>query len=332
MTPDLPPNQAGNPRRTIAFVMDAYETLNLDTETSLLLMGELMQRGHTVCWLEANDLTLRENRLQLKVRKVKTIEPFVLSPPIMMNAVRAETELDALIIRKDPPFERDYLHLTYLLDFLPAKILQINPSASLRAYNEKLFALQFPEYCAPTIVSSNKDEIRSFAKQHRSTVIKPLDDCSGRRIFLINANCDKAIEAQLETAFTHFGENAFVMAQIFLPGVSKGDKRVFLVDGVPVGAVNRIPRSSTSLANIHQGAVCESTEITENERRICAVVGEELSRRKIVLAGLDFIDGYLTEVNITSPSAVRQINEVDGLSLEKPIVDSILSKVSRHRY
>ncbi|MBT4162425.1 MAG: glutathione synthase [Gammaproteobacteria bacterium] len=315
-------------QQTIAFLMDPYETLNLATETSLLLIDELITRGHDVFWLEADDLVLRNNTVELNLRKVVSTAPFHLEP--MVYGQTAE-ELDALVVRVDPPFNQNYLHLTYLLEFLPKSVLQINSPTALRECNEKLLTLQFPEFCPPTIVTSHRPAIEKFAKELGKIIVKPLEDCSGRGIAVIDPR--RNLDHQLDAALANFQENAFVMAQAFLPGVARGDKRIFLVDGVPIGAVNRIPRTPTSLANIHQGAICERTDITDREHHICEQVGAELSQRNVLLAGLDFIDGYLTEVNITSPSAVRQINEVTGGRLETAIVDHLLAKLqTRSRF
>jgi len=305
-------------RYRIGFLMDAYDSLNLATETSLLCMDELIARGHSVYWLEQSGLSLWGGRLYARLVRQQSTNPFLQDPA---DTIGVEA-LDALVIRKDPPFDKSYLHLTYLLDFLDPAVVQINSPGALRDVNEKVHTLKWPEYCPDTMVSRDPDVLLEFASRYDRVVLKPLDDCSGRGIRFAGADAASAarIRAMLE-------EEGYVLAQEFLPGVRQGDKRVYLVNGQPVGWVNRIPAPGSDLANIHQGAICRASELTMRERNISEVVGADLVNRGILLAGLDFIDGRLTEINVTSPSAVRQINEVAGSHLEIVIVDAIVDRI-----
>lgn len=316
-------NVSSQPTRHIGFLMDPYDTLNLDTETSLLLMDELMCRGHVAYWIEQPALSLRNGRLEGRLTRVQSTAPFILeaSSSIAVDA------LDALIIRKDPPFDKSYLHLTYLLDYVPADVVQINSPAALRDVNEKVFMLRWPQYCPDTLVSRDLQTVLAFARRHDKVVLKPLDDCSGRRIRFVQPMAGAAAEAEIAAMLDAEG---YVVAQAFLPAVRQGDKRVYLVNGEPIAWVNRVPGGGSDLANIHQGATCEAAELTVSERHISELVGNELVARGILLAGLDFIAGKLTEVNVTSPSALRQINEVTGQRVEREVVDGILSRIDRH--
>jgi len=306
----------------IGFLMNAYETLNLETETSLLLMDELMSRGHVVYWLEQEGIALENGRLDAPLQKVVATAPFRLDGNEQIDVNR----LDALIIRKDPPFDKYYLHLTYLLEFLDPGVVQVNSPAALRSLNEKIATLRWPEFCPETLVSLDPERLLAFANRFARIVIKPLDDCSGRGITFLRRN-DPAARDKLAQLQQRHG---FLMAQEYLDNVTRGDKRVYVAAGKPVGWVNRIPADERSLANIHQGATCAATSLTDREEQISLTVGGALLEEGILLAGLDFIDERLTEINVTSPSAVRQINAVTGRRVELAIVDAILAKIAAH--
>lgn len=309
----------------LCFLMDPWERLNLETETSLLLMDELRSRGHTACWLQQEGTSLRGSTVYGVVAEVLSTSPFELGEPHRI----ALNDLDAIVIRKDPPFDETYLHLTYLLGFVSDHVALINSPAALRDMNEKLSTLAWADRCPDTLVTMDAMQLAEFAREHKRIVIKPLDDCSGRGIVFVDG-ADPALDLTLDHVIRR-GMQKFVLAQEYLPGVKKGDKRVFLVDGVPVGWVNRVPAAGKDLANIHQGASCHATELTEQERALSQEIGKVLVAKGVILAGLDFIDGRLTEINLTSPSAVRQINAVSNTQLETTIVDAILRAISEKR-
>ncbi len=315
-------------KSALVFVMNPYARLNLQTETSLLLMQELLERGHAVYWLQEDELSLQHNRLTGYVHAVESVSPFRLGPRNLCNL----DEFDALLLRKDPPFDTSYLQLTLLLDFLDPRVVQFNETRALRNFNEKLVPLLWPHFTPPTLVSRNASLIAQFVDEHRHVVLKPLHDCSGRGISKVDWDVNGVFHAVIARALSApEGATPFVLAQKFLPNVVAGDKRIFLVDGEPIGAVNRLPRPGTFLANIHQGALCEKASISDAERHVIDTIAPMLRREGIVLAGADFIDGFLTEVNITSPSAVRQINAVSGERLEGRIVDSMLARIRQKR-
>jgi glutathione synthase len=311
--------------------MDPYETLNLETETSLLIMQELIARGVQVTWLEEHGIGLRDGHLHGETREVLSIEPF------RLGSARVESldQYDALLPRIDPPVDADYVQATQLLDFLSPHVVQFNPARALRTFNEKLIPLMWPQFTPPTLVSREIEEFTAFFSKHRDIILKPLNECSGRGIKRLQHRSGRSFRRQIEEALGEPRITAtFMLAQKFLPGVQNGDKRVFLLDGEPLGAVNRIPKDPHSLANIHQGAMCEATSLSGRELQVLRAVGPFLRQENILLAGVDFIDGYLTEVNITSPSALRQINAVSGTSLETVIVDAMLDRIAdvRLRY
>lgn len=310
-------------RSTWLFVMDAYETLNLETETSLLLMEALIARGQRVLWTEMHGVYLDQANLRAGVREVRSARPLTLLPPEDISL----STIDAILVRKDPPFDSSYLHLTYLLGHLDAGIAQFNNVAALRNLNEKLLPLRWPHLTPPTITTMSMAAALGFLGEHKEIVVKPLDDCSGRGILRISSE-DEDPRAVLAEAFAdQSGAPRYLIAQAFLPAVREGDKRVFLLDGRAIGAVNRVPAKDSFLANIHQGALCEAAELTDVENSAIAEVGPFLKSEGVLLAGVDFIGGLITEINLTSPSALRQINAVSGIELEQKVVDEMIAHV-----
>ncbi len=303
--------------------MDPYETLNLETETSLLMMGELMKLGHQVDWVEMEGLSMEGADLWGQVRSLRAVKPFALTPPVH----KPLGGYDALVVRKDPPFEINYYHSTLLLDHLPKRVVQINPVAALRQFNEKLFGLFWPHLTPPTWTGMDLEGLLAFALEHQKIVVKPLDDCSGRGITLVEAAQPGLRENLADLLGAGPGKKRFVTAQRFIPKVSEGDKRIYLVNGKPLGWVNRVPAAGNFLGNIHQGAVCKSTEITAKEAEIVEFLGPQLRSRGLFLVGLDLVGEWVTEINLTSPSAIRQINEVMGKNLEIELVAQMVEYV-----
>jgi glutathione synthase len=310
------------------FVMDPLETLNLETETSLLLMQELIERGQGAYWLQQEDVALAHDQPMGRVSRVTGTDPLVLAEPRWRNL----SSFDAVLVRKDPPFNTNYLQLTLILDHLDPGVAQFNDVKALRDFNEKMLPLRWPEYTPPTLITMNVEQLERFTIEHRTVVLKPLNDCSGRGISKIEWDERGDFRARIEAALTNSnGGSRFLLAQKYLPQVSGGDKRIYLVNGEPVGMVNRVPLRGSYLANIHQGARCEAAQLSARESHIIRTIAPFLLDHGIFLAGADFIDGYLTEVNITSPSAIRQINEVSGEQVQQKIVDAMLEKIDRKR-
>jgi glutathione synthase len=308
------------------FVMDPYETLNLETETSLLLMQELIERGQGVYWLQQEDLSLVHDQPMGLVFPVTGTDPLQRAEPAWSNLNR----FDAVLVRKDPPFDTGYLQLTLILDHLDPGVAQFNDVKALRNFNEKMLPLRWPEFTPPTLISMSADQLARFAMKHQCLVLKPLDDCSGRGILKIEWDEHGDFREQINEALIDSnGKPRFLLAQKYLPAVSQGDKRVYLVNGKALGMVNRIPQAGSFLANIHQGAKCLPAQLSAREDHIIRTIAPFLLEHGIFLAGADFIDGYLTELNITSPSAIRQINEVSGEQVQHRIVDAMLERIRR---
>jgi len=310
----------------VLFIIDALDTLNLTTETSLLLMEELARRGHTSAVATLPDLYLTDAGAGVRAAAIRLRpgeKPFYeLDTP----ADHPFTDFDVVLMRKDPPVNAAYIAATFILERAAAVVPVVNDPTSLRLVNEKLWPLSFGEFAPATLISGNVERLLHFAQAHGRIVLKPLEDCSGRGIVLVDAA--RARQQIADYAAAHGGRA--VLAQRFLEGVTAGDKRILLLAGEPIGAVNRIPRSRDHLANIHQGARVEATTLTAREHAIVAAVRPLLVERRLWLAGIDVIDGHLTEINVTSPSAARQINAVSRTHVERPIVE-FLERIRRKR-
>jgi glutathione synthase len=299
------------------FVIDPLDTLNLTTETSLLLIEEMARRGHEAAVATLPDLYLDERGAGVRARSIAldlTRRPFYeLGGPAELRF----GAFDLILMRKDPPVDADYIIATFVLEQAAAEAPVVNDPVSLRSVNEKLLPLSLPQFSPPTLISNDAGRLAAFAAAHGRIVLKPLQDCSGRGIEVFDRSRAQAVIGPYLAA----RGGSYVMAQRFLPGVAAGDKRILLLGGEPLGVVNRLPRSPDHLANIHQGARVEATDLTPRDREIIAAVKPLLLERRLWLAGIDVIDGHLTEINVTSPSAARQINAVSGTHIEVPIVD-----------
>jgi len=299
------------------FVIDPLDTLNLSTETSLLLVEEVARRGHVASVATIDDLYLSERGPGVRARSITldlSRQPFYTLGPARDHAFG---DFALVLMRKDPPVDESYVLATHILEAACREVPVVNDPVSLRTVNEKLLPLMFPQFSPPTLVSNDPERLGRFAAAHGRIVLKPLEDCSGRGIALVDA----AAAATVVPDYLAARGGRHVLAQQFLEGVTAGDKRILVLAGEILGAVNRVPRSRDHLANIHQGARVEATTITNRERAIVAAVTPMLLERRLWLAGIDVIDGYLTELNVTSPSAARQINAVSGTYVEVGMVD-----------
>ena len=302
-------------------MLDPLEVLILETETSLLMMREAARRGHGHHVAYVRDLYLRDRQARARAHPIEIDE--AARPYWRLGAPedRPLASFDMILMRKDPPVDATYHAALTILEAARGEVPIVNDPAGLRMSNEKLLPLEIPGASVPTVVTADPIVVADFVREHEEVVVKPLNDFSGRGITRLSIK-DSALDADAVGALAaHHGGH--ILVQRFLPEVEKGDKRVFVLDGEPIGWVNRVPRSGSFRANIHQGAEVEPTELTDRERSILAAAAPLLASRGLAMAGFDFIGGWLTEINVTSPSAVRQINQVMGTRLEVRLVDWI---------
>ena len=327
----------------IAIVMDPLEGLSLKKDSTLAMIRAGQARGWEMAYLEQGDLLFQDGRVMLYSRSLQLAEPFAGSlDPADARALAedgatwyqlGETVLesagnfDAILMRKDPPFDMEYIYTTYLLERVEeAGVLVVNKPASLRDCNEKFFATRFPQCCPPLVVSRREDVLRDFQRSHGNVVFKRLDGMGGTSVFRV-MDGDPNLGVILET-LTRSGREQ-IMGQLYLPEIADGDKRILLIDGEPVRyALARVPMAGESRGNLAAGGIGVGRELTERDRWIAAEVGPELERRGLTFTGIDVIGDYLTEVNVTCPTCIRELDSQFSLDIAGDLLDAIGQKLT----
>jgi glutathione synthase len=304
----------------VAIQMDPIETINVAADSTFMLALEAQARGHRLYHYLPRHLSLIDGRVLAKARALKVRrdadQPAELGDFETLDLIK----MDVILMRQDPPFDMAYITATHVLEHVSGKVLVVNDPASVRNAPEKLFATHFPGLMPPTLVSSDREAIVAFRKRHGEIILKPLFGNGGAGIFRVKKD-DENFNALLETFATMYREP--IVVQRYLPEVRKGDKRIILVDGEPVGAVLRVPPKGEARANLHVGGRAAKTKLTRREREICAAIGPTLRDQGLVFVGIDVIGDYLTEINVTSPTGIQEINRLDGAALEKKVWDAI---------
>jgi glutathione synthase len=303
------------------FIVDPVPGLNPDADTSVTFMREAARRGQRVATCGVSDLSIagggrpRARFVETRVRDGR--DWFELGSP-------GSDELaafDVVWMRKDPPYDLNYFFVTHLLDLVPPQTLVVNAPRGLREVTEKLFILRFPELCPESLVSRSIPELLEFRRKlGGEMVIKPLDGCGGEGVFHLTPE-DRNVQTILELGTRH--GTTYQIAQAYIPEVRDGDKRIIVVEGEPVGAVLRRPQHWETRANFHVGGTAVKTALSARDREICATIGPSLREYGIVFAGIDVIGRYLTEVNVTSPTGIQEINRLDGAALERGVLDAV---------
>lgn len=310
-----------------AFVMDPLEKVLPDKDTTFAFMLEAIGRGHQAYFVALHDLFAVGNRPFAGARRCAVMRA---TPHYRFLDEGAEYPLesfDAIFMRKDPPADAAYLYATMLLSLADrSRTFVLNEPAGLREANEKLYALNFPGAIPPTLVSQDLGRLKRFmAEQGGQMIVKPLDGHGGESVFLAAAE-DRNLNAILE-AVTRF-ESRPIMAQRYLPEIRDGDKRLIVLDGEPLGCTLRVPRDDENRGNIHVGGNCVRAEVTARDREICAMLRPRLKRDGLYFVGLDIIGNYLTEVNVTSPTGIQEIDRLNGENLEAQVIDFVEQRVA----
>jgi glutathione synthase len=303
-------------------VMDPIEGIKAYKDSTFAMLLESQRRGHALFYMEPGDLFAKDGRVfagmqQLEVRD-NTTDWFSLTP----LGTRPLDELNVVLMRRDPPFDMDYIYTTYMLELAEkAGTLIINRPQSLRDANEKFFINNFPQCCVPMIISSSSSLIREFVSQQGRCVVKPLDGMGGESIFQVS-DTDMNLNVILETITRHDARP--VMAQRYIDEISQGDKRILVVNGEPVPyALARFAGEGDFRGNLAKGGSSKGVPLSERDRWICSQVAPELKKRGILFAGLDVIGDWLSEVNVTSPTGIRELEEEFGLNIAGLLFDSI---------
>jgi glutathione synthase len=308
---------------SVAVQMDPIERINIRGDSTFALMLEAQSRGHALAYYTPDRLALMDGRPFATVRPIKVRdqegEHFILG-----EARRAELlEFDVVLLRQDPPFDLAYITTTHLLERIHPRTLVVNDPRAVRDAPEKLFVTEFPDLMPPTLITRDLAEIKAFRARHGDIVMKPLYGKGGEAVFRLAAE-DLNFGSLFDLFAVTFREPWVV--QKFLPAVRLGDKRIILVDGEFAGAVNRVPAADDLRSNMVRGGVPVATELTSREREICARIGPSLRERGLLFAGIDVIDGFLTEINVTSPTGLRAVKALGGPDGAALIWDRIEAK------
>ena len=304
----------------VAIQMDPVEGINIDTDTTFLMMETAQARGHSLWVYRPERLALQDGKAiargrSLEVRRVKgdhhTLGPY---------ETKDLSEFDVVLMRQDPPFDMAYITATHILEKIHPKTLVVNNPAEVRNAPEKLFVTDFPGVQPPTLITSDEEAIVEFRDHYGDVVLKPLYGGGGSGVARLKAD-DSNLEALLELHFMHSRDP--VVVQQFLSAVSKGDKRVLLVDGAPVGAINRVPKAGHTRSNLRVGGEAQPVELTARDKELCAIIGPELKRRGLLFVGIDVIGDYLTEINVTSPTGAQQLKRFTGVDATAAMWDRI---------
>jgi glutathione synthase len=307
----------------IAVQMDHVSTVNIAGDTTFALSLEAQRRGHKLFHYTPDRLTLRDGRAFARVEEMTLRDEkgnhFSLGQPVRTDL----QEMDVVLLRQDPPFDMNYITTTHILDRIHPKTLVVNDPNWVRNSPEKIFVTEFADLMPETLITKDPQEVAAFREEFGDIIVKPLYGNGGAGIFHIRAD-DRNLASLLETFGLLFREPFIV--QRYLNEVRKGDKRIILVDGEPVGAINRIPAEHDSRSNMHVGGRAERTELTPREREICERIGPSLKQRGFILVGIDVIGDYMTEINVTSPTGIREVKRFGGADIAVLFWDAVEAK------
>lgn len=311
----------------VAFQMDPLEGINIDGDSTFVLMLEAQARGYGLWHYLAEDLSYKDGAVYAAARKVSVKREkgnhfSYLSEPVNLDL----RDVDVVWMRQDPPFDMAYISATHLLDLIGDETLVMNNPTEVRNAPEKLFVTQFRDLMPPTLITRREDEVRAFRAEHGEIIVKPLYGNGGAGVFHLRED-DSNLQSLMEMFLD--GSREPVMVQKFLPEVRKGDKRIILIDGVAVGAINRVPAEGEIRSNLVAGGQAVRSSLTVREQEICDMIGPDLKSRGLTFVGIDVIGDYLTEINVTSPTGLQAVNQYDGVSLEAQIWDAVEEKLKR---
>lgn len=309
----------------IAVQMDPLESINPAGDTSFMMIEEAQRRGHSVSVYGVGDLAYDSGVVTARVRRARVFPGQ--TPHASFEAARLidlRKDADVVLMRQDPPFHMGYITAAHLLELVTPDTLVVNDPAGVRSSPEKILPLLFPDLQPPTLITRDIVRVREFRERHGDIVLKPLHGHGGAGVLKVSRD-DGNLEAVVDL-FNKMVPEAFI-AQAFLPAVSEGDKRILIVDGEPVGAINRKPPTGAIRSNLVVGGTAEATELSPREREICARIGPELRKRGLIFVGIDVIGGMMTEINVTSPTGARALRNLGGADAVARMWDVIEKRV-----
>ena len=309
----------------LGVVMDPIGSIKINKDSTFAMLLEAQARGWPIRYMEEHDLFLRDGELFARQRLLKLFDNAGRWFEWGEESTESLSALDVILMRKDPPFDMEYIYTTYLLERAEdAGVLVVNKPRSLRDANEKLFTAWFPQCTPPTLVTRSAAHIRGFLAEHGDIILKPLGGMGGESVFRLRRG-DPNTSVALETLTAD--ETRFAMAQRFIPEIAQGDKRILLVDGEPIPyALARIPAEGETRGNLAAGATGVGVPLSERDRWICTQVGPVLREKGLLFVGLDVIGDYLTEINVTSPTCIRELDRLYGLHISAGLMDAIAAR------
>ena len=308
----------------VAFQMDPISGVDINADSTFRLAEEAQERGHDLWVYTPDQLAFDEGRVTaraqtVRVRREKGNHAALGAPDVIDLG-----DMDVVWLRQDPPFDMGYITTTHILDLVHPETLVVNDPMWVRNYPEKLLVLRFPELTPPTAIARDFATLKAFKERHGDIILKPLYGNGGAGVFRLDEN-DRNLNSLYEL-FTSMNREPLI-AQKFLPDVSAGDKRVILVDGEPVGAINRVPAAGETRSNMHVGGRPEKIGLTERDREICAAIGPLLKEKGQIFVGIDVIGGMLTEINVTSPTGIQELERFDGINVAGAIWQAIEARL-----
>ena len=311
----------------LGIVMDPISAIDPKKDSSLAMLIEAAKRDYEIYYMEQKDLKLIDGCATALATIIEIFDDQKKWYKSKSNVSIDLKELNIILMRKDPPFDMEYIYTTYVLDKAEEDgVLIVNKPQSLRDMNEKVYTAWFPECTPSTLISRSMAEIKLFLGQHKKIVVKPLDGMGGKSIFVVDEN-DGNANVIIET-LTNYGKCS-AMAQVFIPEIKDGDKRILLIDGKPVPyALARIPSKDDNRGNLVMGAVGEGRDLTERDKLICSKISETLKKKGILFCGIDVIGDYLTEINSTSPTGIRELDSIYNLNIASDLFDMLEKKIN----
>jgi len=298
--------------KIVAIQGDKLKTINKDTDTSLLLALEAQRRGYKIYYYETENLNYINGKVQAYIKELKLFEKNKKFYKIINQKFFDLSKANYVLIRQNPPFNMDYITATFFLEQLPKNVKVVNNPVSVRNVSEKFYSVNFLKYMPPTIFTKNIEEIKKFVKKYKKIVIKPIHGYGGKNILFVNKSINQIKVLNYIKKFGH------IMVQKFIPEVTKGDKRVFIINGLVKGAIQRVPQKGSFVSNLAQGGRAIKTELNFRELKISKIVAKHLKKSKIFFAGIDLVSNYLIgDINVTSPTGLKNFKDLSGINLAK---------------
>lgn len=312
----------------VAIQMDHVKDVDIYADSTFALAVEAQKRGHKLYHYQAQNLSFEDGKVTALAEEMRVeVNPdqhCFLSEPALMDL----EQVDVILMRQDPPFHMGYITATHILEHIHPQTLVVNDPAEVRNAPEKIFLTKFDGLMPPTLITRNRSDVVKFRDKHKDIIVKPLYGNGGAGVFHIKEG-DENLTSLMEM-FEDFYPEPYIV-QKYLPEVRSGDKRIILVDGEPVGALNRVPDDGEARSNLHVGGTAEQAALTERELEICSIIGPELKKRGLIFVGIDVIGDYLTEINVTSPTGIQEIGRFDGSNLSAKIWDAIEGRVANQQ-